>query len=268
VDNGVFTLLTAEQYKSQRQAIGKMNKWLEVNTDFYSGRKNAARIGLLHPGEKLYWFWDQIAPLYFAAGQTLLANGIAWKVVSSKESTHDLDFLLTFDEPSFVSGVKNIHIPDLPGWERRPISFLERHPVSHNLASKVVNRLYRAYFESRIFRTVGDMLGITRLYMASPMFKLPKPEDRQTLLNAFGKQIYPHVKSDSPVLVEIWQCESENQLHLVNYARKPVRIFIKFENKVQGKILSPDKKYLDIEGTQFDLNLDIYLVVLWNKFQE
>jgi hypothetical protein len=102
--------------------------------------------------------------------------------------------------------------------------------------------------------------------MASPLFKLPKPENRQTLLSALGKQVYPHVKSDSPLLVEIWQQETEYQLHLVNYARKPVQIYVDFGDKVQGKILSPGKNNLDIEGTQFDLNLDIYLVVLWNEF--
>ena len=266
LDNGVFTLLSADRFTYQRQAIGQINRWLEEHAYIFAGRKNAARIGLLHPGEKLFWFWDQIAPLYFGVGQTLLASSIAWKVVNPKDTIKDLDFLLTFDEPYFISGVKNIHIPDLPGWERHPTSFFERHPVAHSLASKVVNRLYRAYFESRTFRTVGDKLGITRLYMDSPMFKLPRPENRKTLLSALGKQGYPHVRSDSPVLVEIWQRGTEYQLHMVNYARKPVRIFVDFGDKVEGMILSPGKNNLNIEGTQFSLNLDIYLVVLWNEF--
>ena len=265
VDDDVFTLITAEQFLSQRQAIGWLNRWLEKHAKIYEGRKNAARIGLLHPGEALYWYWDHLAPIYFGVGQTLLVGGIPWRVVSSEENIDDLDVLFTFDAPCKNSSVVNIHVPDLSGWESPPISYWERYPSAHNLASKIVSYLYRAYFESRLFRTVGDKFGITSLYMVSPLFNLPKLEICQTLLAALKEIPYPHVKADSPVLVEFWRRETECQLHLVNYAQSPIKVSIGFDNAVSGNILSLGHHDLDFQGKQFEFDLDVYCIGLWKE---
>ena len=67
------------------------------------------------------------------------------------------------------------------------------------------------------------------------------------------------------MLVEIWKRGTEYQLHLVNYARTPIRIFIDFGDKVVGKILSPDHDVRNFQGAQFETELDIYSIVLWKK---
>lgn len=263
-DEGAFTLLTAEQFAPQRLATGQINRWLETHAELFDGRANAARIGLLHPGEKMFWQWDQLSPLFFGAGQTLLAAGIPWRVVTPNENFTGLDVLLTFDEPLSTSDVKNVHVPDLAGWIPQPISFWNCHPGADALASKAVSRLYRAYFENRIFRTVGDKFGITRLYMASPLFKLPKFEDCQTLLAALPKHPFPVAKTDTPVLVEFWHRGDEYQLHLVNYALEPARVLVNFGKPSSGKVLSPDQEEVDFEGAQLEIIVDIYNILVWH----
>ena len=263
VEDGVFSLLTAEQFAAQRETCGKINRWLEAHAELYIGREISAPIGLLYPGENLFWQWDQLAPLYFGVGQTLLMAGIPWQVVTSKEDCADLDVLLTFDEPCEVTGVETLHIPDLPGWELLPYTFWERHPTLHMLVSRVVGKLYQAYFENRWFRAVGDMFGITSLYVTSPLFNLPKQERRKTLLDALPELPYPQVKSDRPILVELWKRGEERQLHLVNYATETVKISTNFSEFVRGYILSPNKDVLKFHESLLEIELDLYQIIIW-----
>jgi len=263
VEDGIFTLLTAKQFSSQREASGHFNRWLESNADLFQNRENAATIGLLHPGEDLYWRWDQVAPLYFGAGQTLLIAGIPWQVVSAENDFSGLDILLAFGEGTTISGLKVISVPDLPGWEPNPPSFLVRHQTALQLVSKVVGRLYQAYFESRWFRNLGDKFGITKLYMDSPFFNLPETEQRQSLLSAVGEQPYPQVKSDTPLLVDVWQQGEERQLHLVNYSEHPAKLSVTFEQETSGQIISPDHDTRDFQGAQIEADLDVYSILIW-----
>jgi hypothetical protein len=263
VDTGTFTLLTAEKYSPQRQAIGKINLWLESNAEIFEGRTNAAAVGLLHPGEKLFWHWDQLAPRYFGAAQTLLAAGIPWQAVTSYDDFSKLDVLLTFGESSTIPGVEIIDVTDLPGWAPLPLSFWDMQPFAHTLASKIVSRLYRAYFESRWFRALGDQFGITSLYMASPLFNLPSDQDRLTLLESVGKPPYPQVKSSTPVLVEVWRCGDEHQLHLVNYATEPVTATVDFGEDIDGRVISPDLESYEFRDNQINVLVDVYSILLW-----
>jgi len=263
IENGVFTMLTAEPFVRQRQVIGQINRWLENNAGFFQGRENAAKIGLLHPGEALYWQWDQLAPLYFGVGQTLLKAGIPWRAVTTEGDFSGLDVLFTFTESRSMTGLTTIYVPALPGWEVRPLSFWERHPSAHVLAGRIVARLYRAYFESRWFRSLGDRFGITSLYMASPLFKLPAPIDRQNLLSIFADRPFPRVDSENPILVECWRRGNEMQLHLVNYNSKPAMVTVDFSYPVSGKVLSPDRDDFDFQRQCIDISLDVYSIFVW-----
>ncbi len=268
VEDGTFTLLTAEQFAPQREAAGEINRWLEAHADLYMGRENTARIGLLYPGEKLFWNWDQLSPLYFGAGQTLLLAGIPWRVVTV-DDFNELDVLLTFDETYKIPDLLTVHIPDLPGWGLQPLSFWDRHPTAHKWASKAVARLYRAYFESHWFRTVGDRFGITSLYMASPLFNLPENEKQKTLLAGLPELQQPCVNSETPVLVEYWQRRDEYQLHLVNYADKPAKVTLDFGETIYGKILSPDYDEMEFKGNHIEIEFDVYSILIWklNEYQ-
>jgi hypothetical protein len=262
-DAGAFTLLTAEIFAPQREAAGQINQWLAEHATLFEKRVNAATIGLLHPGENLFWHWDKLAPLYFGTAQTLLVAGIPWRVVTTADDCAGLKVLLTFGEAPVSSGMRVVPVPNLPGWEPRPIGFFDRHPKLHALAARLVDRLYRAYFENRWFRALGDFFGITSLYMASPLFNLPALPARQTLLAALGERSYPQVASDAPVLVEYWKRQDENQLHLVNYAAEPAKVRVDFGSTVSGSVQFPDGVRTYFEGEQIEIDLDVYSLLIW-----
>ena len=87
---GQHTVLTPEQFAPVQQAIGDYNRWLEANAGLYQERENAARLGLLYPGERLWLDWFRMAPLYLGAGQALLYEGLPWRVVNPGDDLSDL----------------------------------------------------------------------------------------------------------------------------------------------------------------------------------
>ena len=98
VENGNFTLLAAEQFAPQLEAIGDIHHWLEEHADLYVDRINLAPIGLLFPGEDLWFNWNRLANRYFGVGQVLLVAGLPWKVVSEPEHLENVETLLTFGD--------------------------------------------------------------------------------------------------------------------------------------------------------------------------
>ena len=65
VEEGQFTLLTADSFRVQRLAIGKAHRWLEERADLFSpDRENVAPVGLLYPGERLWQDWARVAPAF------------------------------------------------------------------------------------------------------------------------------------------------------------------------------------------------------------
>lgn len=265
VADGVFTLLTAERYAPQREAIGSIHRWLATHAALYRERENAARVGLLFPGDDLWVAWDQAAPPYFGTGQTLLAAGIPWRVVTCDDGFSALDVLFCFGEKPPVSGeLRVIDVLDLPGWTPAPSSFLARNKAAHSLVSGVVEWLFRAYFQWRWARSLGDNLGLAHLFLQSPYFRLPPKPAQKVLLAALGERPYPRVESEVPVLVELWKQGETWQLHLVNYAQQPQPVVVSFVQPVSGRVLSPDGEGGQFHGTHFGWTLDVYAVIQYS----
>jgi hypothetical protein len=265
VDDGVFTLLTAEKYTPERAAIGQIHGWLAEHAGLYQGRENAATVGLLYPGDAFWQAWDCLAPLYFGAGQTLLGAGVPWRVVLGDDDLTGLEVLLMFGatlaDDRLPDGVRVIPVAELPGWEVAGPSFLARHKWARSLVAGPVGWLFQSYFRWHWARQLGDGLGLTQLFIHSPSFRLPLPGARATLLEAVGDKSYPRVRSGEPVLVELWRRGVEYQLHLVNYATEPQRVTVEFSGPVRGRLLSPDGADERHHGSQLDVLLDVYAVV-------
>jgi hypothetical protein len=262
VEDGAFTLLTAERFEPQRKAIGEIHRWLEGHAERYRGRENGARLGLLHPGEALWAEWDRWAPLFFGVGQTLLAAGVPWRVVVSEDEAADLDVLLCFDRTPAVDDVRIVPVADLPGWSPPAPSFLARTGWARHMVARVVGGLYRAYFRHRWARDLGDRLGLAHFFLQSPYFQLPPEGAQRAVLDALGERPTPHVISEAPVLVEVWRRGEERQIHLVNYAPEPQRVRVTFGEPMVGEVLSPDGPGIEFEGASLELTLDVYAVVV------
>lgn len=276
VEDGEFTLLTAERFAPQRAAIGAIHRWLADHAGLYHDRRNAAPVGLFYPGDALWQDWNRLAALYFGIGQALLAAGIPWRVVAHDgEGAVDgglagLKVLLCLGEAPAGSALppslQVVPVPDLAGWAPRPPSFLGRHKAAHGLASGVVGWLFQAYFRHRWARQLADTLGLVHFFWQTPFFRLPPAPAREALLAAVDEWPHPRVTAADPVLVELWQQDDMHQLHLVNYAAAPQSIQVNLGHAVQGRILSPDRPPQDEDGVGFhaaslELDLDVYTVL-------
>jgi hypothetical protein len=284
VENGIFTLLTAERFTAQREAIGNLHRWLSEHADIYQQetRENAATVGLLFPGDALWQRWDQLAPLYFGVGQTLLNAGIPWRVVtfdswtSHYDEAHDTsnlkvlfhftDFPSEYTEADAAANAAVLQIIDvrqIKGWELPTPSKLASRKLGRTLLTKVITHLYRAYFEKQWARWVGDHTGMVKKFLQSPHFRMPPQSARQAILDAIGKPPYPYSTSESPVLLEHWKQGRQQQLHLVNYAPASQQVTVHFQQPVKGRILSPDRAPYEFDGININVNLEVYSVLLY-----
>ena len=268
IDDRRFTLLTAQSYAAQRQAIGNMHSWLREYAPMYQGRHNLAPVGLVFPGERLWQHWDRLSPAYFMAGQALLAAGIPWQTVSRGAEPPGLEALLYFGEPPPLEQspqAKRIDVLSIPGWQLAEDSIVARHAYLHRLASKLVGELYRSYFRYRWARRLGDSLGLVHRFLQSPYFHLPGPERSNTLLDKLstvsGELPYPRVRAEQPVLLEVWGKGCIQQLHLVNYAAEAQVVTVEFGAPVKGRAISPTSAALDFSGETFQISIDVYLIL-------
>jgi hypothetical protein len=266
VVDGDFTLLTAERFAPQRDAIGAIHRWLERHADLYNNQTNLASIGLLFPGEDLWFNWNRLASRYFGVGQVLLAAGFPWKVVAEPGHLENIETLLTFgDLPSDWSlpdEVRVLNVLEMPGWKLPKPSLLAQNGWLRKPVAFVVEELFRAYFHSRLARRILDGVGLSHFFLQSPFFKLPSETQSRELLNTIGEGSRLRVRSDAPVLIEHWGRELASQIHLVNYATYPQTLEIEFGKFVRGRILSPRKEEIKVEGETLSLDLDIYAILL------
>jgi hypothetical protein len=262
VEEGHFTLLSAEKYGSQRSAIHQYHRWLENNAHLYRDRMNLAPVGLLYPGEALWQNWSRLAACYFGAGQTLISAAIPWRVVSAPEELSGLWALLTFgplpDDYSSSPALRTINLHDLPGWELPPRSFLSRQLFMRRVLSFLVGEIYRSYFRFRWARWLLDHVGMVHFFLQSPFFRLPPQSAQRTLLDALGQGPWPRLEREAPVLIEWWRQGEIQQIHLVNYDDRRQHVTVHLEKEATGQVLSPDAPAFAFNAAQVSFFLDIY----------
>jgi hypothetical protein len=262
-----FTLLTAEPFGAQRDSIGHYNRWLRDHADMFAHRRNKAAVGLLHPGHRLWQDWSLLAPLYFAAGQTLLVAGVPWRVVATPHQLDGVEVLLCVVPPPsdlpLRPGMRVIDVRSLAGWSGPPPSLLSRRPALRSAASGLVAALYRSYFTHRLTRRVVDRFGLVHFFAQLPYYRVPASAQREALLSALGPKPHPFVEAPAPVLVELWQAGDTYQLHLVNYADDRQQVRVEFGRSVTGETLSPGGTGQAVRGDRTVLDLDIYTVVVY-----
>jgi hypothetical protein len=275
VDRGSFTLLTAPQFKHTRIEVGYYHGWIEEHAHLYANRTNLAPVALLYPGDRLWQDWDCLAPLFFGAGQALLAAGIPWTVVNpGEELSPALQALLVFDDkqntPFFAqSYLPIISIPSLPAWSNSKASRKSSKSLLSAAAGAVIDWGYHAYFSSRFARSLMDRAGVMRLFTGSPLFNLPTPQQQAALNAALPDRLFPRLHTRAPVLIECWEHDGDQQVHLVNYASHPQTIRIDFDTAQPRRMISPDAADLVLpESTSVRLDLEIYSVITTQQFDK
>ena len=282
--DGGFTLLTGEPFGAERRALSAIHRWLEAHADLYKGRQEVSPIAVYFPYDTLPFEWGYVAPLTFAACQTLMAAGLPYRIVGPggwdgvqtlivppsqgaglEERLNDLrrqgGSVIALGESR--SGAELVWARDRPG-----LTFLQRNPVLRALVGRVIYSLYRAYFERPSFRRALDSSHVTQRLLQggpgyNPLFRIPPEVERAELLSAIGEIALPYVRSDMPVCFEWWRQGDFDQLHLVNYAGAPQVVSVSLPSGGRHQVLLPDtdEKYY-IEGRTVDLSFDVYAILL------
>ncbi len=259
--DGQHTVLTPADYGPIHRAIGDYNRWLEAHTELYEDGRSAAPVGLLYPGEKLWFDWQRLAPVYFGAGQTLIQAGIPWRVVMPGDDWEGLAALLAF-EPIGEAPAGTRVIDMLKLWPPRPDPVISKNERLRRVISRGAEELIRLYHGSRPARRIMDGFGMAKMVTQTPLYRLPPELARQSLLRALPDPIYPRLESRDPVLIEVWERGGKRQIHLVNYAEQPQTVTVRFGAEVSGKVISPDGEEEAVQGREVEMALDIYKVLV------
>jgi len=269
---GQHTMLTADEFEEQQTAIGRYQRWLETNKGLFEGhRLNEAEVILVYPEESLLFDWHHTAPRYFAAGQTLLKAGIAWRAVLNREAAKEAGTVLVFDDHGrqMMAGYKAGKVLDvrvLPGWEvLGKTRWLDRSLQMRKVLHALVEPLWRSYFSSRLVRRVIDGLRLFTLFTGTDLFNLPSEALQTTLLAQVAPQKV-NVVAEEPVLLEIWETETDRQYHLVNYAPSGQQVEVIFPEAGKGCVVSPDTEVMkEFTGSRLSIDLEIYAIVKVEK---
>ncbi len=272
-DGQQMTLLTDPAYQLQQTAIGEYQRWLEANQHLYENRINAAPIALVHPEESLWQHWQALAPIYYAASQTLTFLKIPWQVLRPNDPLpSEVETVLTFtpkDQERLVdkTALNHIHVPDLPGWTWKKPSAAARGGWLHNLVEGVGMFLLRSYHGSKFARRLMDRLNMAKLVTQTQLFDLPDESAMQILQAALPENNFIRVESPHPLLIETWKKGRQLQIHLMNYGPEPQAVQLAFNQTVSAQVLSPDDAAgRRLSGQTLSLPLEIYTILVIEKF--
>jgi hypothetical protein len=99
------------------------------------------------------------------------------------------------------------------------------------------------------------------------LFNLPTPQQQAALKAALPDRLFPRLHTRAPVLIECWEQDGDQQVHLVNYASHPQTIRIDFDTALPRRMISPDAADLVLpESTSVRLDLEIYSVITTQQF--
>jgi hypothetical protein len=181
---GQHTMLTADGFEVQCGAIGHYQQWLEEYRHLYAGeRKNLADVVLVYPEEDMIFNWHQTAPLFFAAGQTLLKAGIPWRVVRSLDEIGNAASVLMFSNKDSCQFENTLLVSEIPGWKilSNP-SIFSKNKRLRNLMQGLIEPLWHSYFSSKLMRRMVDGLRLFRLFTGTKLFDLPATPLQHELL--------------------------------------------------------------------------------------
>ena len=271
-DGVKMTLLTAPEYSDQQKEIGELHHWLEDHQDIYQKQtKRISEVAILHPGDRLWQNWHEIAPLFFAIQQTFLSNGIPWQVVTDIDHMKDHRNNIIFEKlpvpPQKLKDVNIINAFDLSNFKSYQPSFFNKHPLLRKGLSWFTDQLIRGYHASKFLRGLMDWFGMAKLVTHTPFFTLPEELFQKELLAKINVNTQFRVISENPVLIDVWETnDGAIQIHLVNYLQKnqTVKLIVPQTTMKIIQIGKKDETQKAIDG-ELTLDLDLYCICILKK---
>lgn len=276
-----ITLLLHRRYHAQQEAVATMNEWLEANQEWLSQRRPASSLAIYHPYDAVHWHWNQIAPLFFAACETLILNGFPLRIVGDEVWEGVQTLLLPPGEiegldsrlEQFVNdggkvialGKKRSVVSQHVLWENwRPI----RSRVPHwRWFRKRLNQgaaiSWRAYHHYRFARWMARRFRIREAMSQSPMYIVPPQPLQQALVDAIGTDVLPRVDSENATLLTVWQePNGHHQWHIVNYGDAPQKVTLHLGSLTPTWVYTPGEATLQqVVGSSLVLTVDVAKVV-------
>ena len=146
--------------------------------------------------------------------------------------------------------------------------------MTRAVAHPILSTLSRLYFGNTSVRRLVDGAGLTRRFLRSPFFRLPRKPGR--ILELLGDRTGPRVHTDLPVLVQRWKAPGTTVLHLVNYSDAPVRL--RLAGPPDPRVHSPDRPTPTVtavtpaamgdgrpDPVAYEIRLGCYAVMEWRS---
>jgi hypothetical protein len=252
--------------RSDHEPLARMNQWLEKNAHWLDERQtNISPLAIYDPYPHVWWKWHQFEPFFWGACETVIRNGLPFRVVQ------DDDWV----------GVTTLLVPpgEIEGMDRRLKNFVEQggrvltlwssyKPTSPlrryhwPLVRRVTYRAGTAIQRWRYTHGLGRMLG-SRITFDDPLHDTIPDELQAELVEQIGSTFAPRASGEGPLLFTLWREESGGeQWHLVNYQDTPQRVTLHAPQFVNGWVFTPmEDRMAKIFGNGLMMTIQDYKVL-------
>lgn len=277
------TLLFNSRYRKQQESLTAINEWFESNQAWLQAREASSPLAIYHPYEAIRWEWSRIAPIFFAACESVILNGYPLRIVGDDDDWKEVQTLLV--PPGEVDGL-NERLQAFIGDGGTIIPLVTKRSVVGNrvlwdgwrpLRSRIprwrwIRRQlnhgamisWRLYHHFRVARWIANRLRIQEAMIRSSMYFVPPQPFQRVLVGELGDNFYPRVESESPILFTCWrEPDGTQQLHVVNYSNTTQRITVHLGDLMDAQVYTPgsDVSATRVVGSSLMLNVEVAKVI-------
>lgn len=277
------TLLFNRRYRQQQEILTEISEWFEANQAWLQAREANSPLAIYHPYEAMRWEWNRIAPVFFAACETLILNGYPLRIVGDDDDWKGVQTLLV--PPGEVDGLnkrlrafvdnggtviplvrKRSEVSSRILWDGwRPLrSRIPRWRWLRRQLNHGAMISWRLYHHSRVARWIANRLKIQEAMIRSSMYFVPPQPFQRVLADALGEDFYPRVEAESPVLLTYWlEPDGTHQLHIVNYGDSAQRITVHLGQLMDAQVYTSgtDMPATRVVGSSLMLNIEVAKII-------
>jgi hypothetical protein len=221
-----FTVFTSPEFDDMRRSAGRLFGWIDANRRLFEDAIPRPDVAILLDTEGLRDRHGATAAVTWSLATLLLHESVCFgfttadAVASGAFAGTRVLVPAGVAPPATPRGAEVVAVPagahDVRG---RPVALL-RDGAIRGAADRVLSALSRAYFGSATSRRVIDRIGLTRRFLRSAYFAVPR---KRASWNGLVPDWLPtRVVSPSPVLVErLERSDGATVIHLVNFSDSP-----------------------------------------------